>query len=271
MLQAQCRTRGVEYRFTLVTNGALLTPEIVESLRPLGLASAKVTLDGPPELHDRSRPSRSGGGTFALLISNLRACAGLLPIAIAGNYTEGTWREFPALLDRLVDEGLGPDRVARVHFGPVLPGTRSCAGTSPATDVWLAEAAVALRKACMDRGFRVSRIAPNPCMADLEDAFAVGWDGRLYKCPAAVGREGFAVGDLWTGPSPHRSTYGGARWEARSECRECLYLPLCFGGCRYAALQRHGTMGAVECGKPFWDAALEPLVLEDARRLRRTC
>ena len=58
-LKASAEAIGVEYRFALVTNGSLLKRRLVERLAPLGLQSAKVTLDGPAEVHDQYRPFKS--------------------------------------------------------------------------------------------------------------------------------------------------------------------------------------------------------------------
>ena len=48
--------QGGELSIDLVTNGSLLTPQVVESLNHWGLDGVKVTLDGPPENHNHFRP-----------------------------------------------------------------------------------------------------------------------------------------------------------------------------------------------------------------------
>ena len=50
--------RGVEMRTNAITNGLLLTPEVVDRLEPFGLDGFKITLDGDPQTHDRMRPLR---------------------------------------------------------------------------------------------------------------------------------------------------------------------------------------------------------------------
>lgn len=257
-LQAGAAARGAHFRFTLVTNGSLLTRRTVDSLGPLGLASAKVTLDGPPHVHDRSRPLRSGRGSFQAILRNLKEVAGIVPLGVGANYTAEAWRELPRLLDRLAAEGLGPERIARVHFAPVMQ-TGACAGCATPSEPWLPEAATVLRGEALRRGYRVPPLAPTPCMVDLDDAFAVGWDGRLWKCPGLVGREGFACGDLWAGPGP-AAPYRPGRWRDEPACRACPYLPLCFGGCRCLQFHREATLAGVDCQRPFWEAALPALV-----------
>ena len=63
----------IEYGAHMTTNGALLHPQLAERLVELGVREYQISLDGPPELHDRSRIKKNGGGTFAQIWSNLLA------------------------------------------------------------------------------------------------------------------------------------------------------------------------------------------------------
>lgn len=56
------------------TNGSLLTPERITTLYSRGLRRLQLTLDGPPEIHDRRRPMASGRGTFQRVLDNLIEC-----------------------------------------------------------------------------------------------------------------------------------------------------------------------------------------------------
>ena len=63
-LHAACASRGVELLINIITNGLLLSREMVERLNPLGLNGIKITLDGDRDAHNRVRPLRGGQGTF---------------------------------------------------------------------------------------------------------------------------------------------------------------------------------------------------------------
>jgi uncharacterized protein len=173
-------------------------------------------------------------------------------------------------LDRFQASELGPGRLAQVRFEPVIQindrfgHPEFSAGCSTANEPWVVEASLSLREEVLRRGFKTSKIQPTPCMADLDDAFTVHWDGALYKCLALIGRAEFAAGDVWSGPRDHRAAYGGERWKAEAQCQACAYLPLCFGGCRHLRFQREGTPEGVECRRPFLEAALGTLVRQEA-------
>ncbi len=269
-LKSLVEERGGRFHCTLVTNGSLLTPEIVDELNPLGLMGVRVTLDGPQEIHDRFRPFRSGQGSYEAIVTNLKRCAGRTRIGLAGTYTRDNYRRFPELLDDLSGRGLGPDVVGPIQFSPVMRTTdefappESCVGCASVNEEWVAEATVFLREEVLKRGYRPPKIAPIACMVDLEYAFTVHYDGTLTKCPALVGHEEFVAGDLREGFQDYRERFALDRLHTAAACRECEYLPLCLGGCRYMKYQREGRMG-VECQRRFLDRTLGPILIQEAR------
>ncbi len=265
-------SRGIAFRFGMVTNGSLLAPKTVDALVPLGLTGVQVTLDGPAHLHDRTRPFLSGAGSFQTIIDNLKAVADRIRITVSGNYGPDAWPEFIPLLDLLTAEGLGPDRIAAIRFGPIMQQAGdvagACASGCRAVDApRLADAAIRLREAALQRGFRMPRPAPLHCMVEINHALVVDWDGRLYKCPAFIGRPRFAVGDLNSGPRPP-DAYRPGRWKT-DECLVCPYLPQCFGGCRHLSYVAHGHLGRIDCARSWFDAVLPEMVRQDLRYGKR--
>jgi uncharacterized protein len=67
-----CTERGIQPGVSLITNGLLLTPEVVDRLVACGLYGIKITLDGDRETHNRMRPLRGRQGTFDKIIDNVR-------------------------------------------------------------------------------------------------------------------------------------------------------------------------------------------------------
>ncbi len=74
-LQQLARDNDVHYVSHMTTNGYLLTPEIAEQLLAWDVRKFQITLDGLPENHDCSRPTRDGKPTFATIHANLRDLA----------------------------------------------------------------------------------------------------------------------------------------------------------------------------------------------------
>ena len=117
-VHAAATPRGVRVALSIITNGLLLTPEVVDRLLPYGLRGVKVTLDGDKAAHDHMRPLRGGQGTFDKIVANLRAVAGKCSISIGGNFNADNADSFPALLDFLArQEFASADRQGRLQAG----------------------------------------------------------------------------------------------------------------------------------------------------------
>lgn len=261
--------KGLPYSFTLVTNGTLLTRTVAQELKSLGLKSAKVTLDGPREVHDRSRPYASGkGSSFDAIVRNIKEVWELVDLQIGGNFTRENYREFPLLLDHLISVGITPEKIRAVTFnqvtgrvgGPAVPDFSSACNCID--EKWLFEATLYLRDEILKRGFNTPKLGMAGCMVEFQNDLVVNLDGAIYKCPAFVGRDGFAVGDLQSGVAKSGAAYNLDVWK-KPECLECAYLPQCYGGCRFLKYVRDGKIDDVDCWEPFLDAVLEGCIRQD--------
>jgi len=105
-LAVWCEQNKIEFEFTIITNGSLLTPEIVEELKPLGLSSVRITLDGTKNIHDKRRPLKGGEGSFDLIIKNIKSLIGKIKIEINGNYDEENYENLFRLLDYLKQKNI---------------------------------------------------------------------------------------------------------------------------------------------------------------------
>lgn len=269
--RAYTQSRGASYRFTLVTNGSLFKRKTAEELFDLGLESVKITLDGPAETHNRSRPYKSGAPSFDHIIGNILDAWDIVKIGIGGNFERHNYRKFVPLLDYLEEVGLTPDRIAWVKFDPVTKPPDD--GFSPAgykggcasiNEPWILDAEAFLREEILKRGYRTQKVQPVTCIVEMKDSYVVNFDGVIYKCPAFIGRKGYEAGDVENGVTDYTASYKIGYWK-NEECAECDYLPLCFGGCRYMSFLRNGNLDALDCRKAYLDAALETLIKQEIK------
>jgi len=267
-LLAAARAKGCTFTFTLTTNGTLLTRKVVEELLPLGLTGAVLTLDGPAEIHDQQRPFVSGKGSFAAIVANIKETFDLLDLQVGGNFSRDNYREFPRMLDHLLDEGLEPEKLGMVKFEPIVPksgktvGPDSHSGCISGSEPWVIEAAVYLRGETLKRGFASFKPTMAACVIEFENNLVVNYDGSLYKCPAFMGWPELSVGTLESGVRDYSVSHNLAVWQ-NDECLDCAYLPLCFGGCRLNPLLKNGSIDELDCRRGFYDVALEQFILQD--------
>ncbi|WDN90389.1 uncharacterized protein BuS5_03360 [Desulfosarcina sp. BuS5] len=263
--------QGVSFCSGMVTNGSLFTRKKAEELVKLGLQNIKITIDGPPEIHNKSRPFKSGAKSFDIIIDNIKKTCDIVKISIGGNYRQDNYKKFVMLLDYLLEEGLGPDKIHSVKFDPIMDlpsdsgrriGLKNECGSC--NEPWVINADSFLREEILKRGWFTPKPAPMACMIESKDSYVVNFDGKIYKCPTLNGKKEFEVGDLENGIKDYTDSYNLGLWKD-SECLECRYLPLCFGGCRYMTFLKDGNVKNKDCKKKFFDAALETMLLQDIK------
>jgi uncharacterized protein len=297
-LHAASTARGTEILINIITNGLLLSREMVERLNPLGLNGIKITLDGDRDAHNRSRPLRGGQGTFDKIIANTRAVADLTRMAVGGNFEVDTADSYPALLDFLAEQDFAP-RLSKVTFKPVIReknaqargvipltvvGTDSKPLDKPLNGACMTSAGTGVSRVCdscnfvddkmaflreetKKRGFSTADgVHMGPCEIHKEHAHTIGPDGSLFACPGFAGEALQSTGHIDGRREDYRSQALRnfetlAAWE---QCHDCAFIPVCAGGCTVAAHNELGDMHAPNCHKPSFEAGVLSLARDAA-------
>lgn len=74
-IQTYCNANTINFSTSLITNGTLVTHEIIDNLIRYNCKTVQITLDGVKEIHDKRRMYKSGEGSFELIIENLKLIA----------------------------------------------------------------------------------------------------------------------------------------------------------------------------------------------------
>ena len=253
-----CLGQGIDYSFSIVTNGTLLTPSIVSRLKEVGLSGLRVSIAGPEAIHDSLRPSRTNGKTYRRILENLEAVSGKIPITIETQYDSGSedYLRLPEMMDDFQAAGIKVDTIC---FTPIIPRrneSRFKSGTGN-PQIWLS-----LMREAHGRGYRQFAEPPvNACMADFTSRMVFDTDGTLIPCVSLQGGE-MAYGNVWKGIDfvAHSQLL---RRDFPSEClNECEILPVCMGGCRFNRLARNEDFNGVDCQKPVLRMSLDEYVRE---------
>ena len=246
------RRRGVAVGFSVTTNGTLLTADDGEFFERHGFA-VTVSLDGVGAAHDRQRPYKGGGGSFARVLAN----AG--PLLLRQRRMQVSARvtvtprnlDLPRTLDGLI--GLG---FHSVGFSPMLasPTGRDQMGAGDLgvmLDQMTACGRAFERKVEAGERYPFSNLVtalaeihkgthrPYPCGAG-GGYFGVSADGDLAACHRFVGDPAGAMGTVAAGVDPARQAawLTGRHVHTQSPCRECWARYLCGGGCHHEVLRR---------------------------------
>jgi len=280
--------RGLPMGISIITNGLLLTPEVVDRLKPFGLRSVKITLDGDRDAHNRMRPLRGGQGTFDRIIENIRRIAGRVRIAIGGNFDESSVDSYPDLLKFLSEQDFA-DKLSKVNFKPVVrtqPQPQTVKGMLSLTPVssdgkplggtcmtavgtgggstcdscsFLDEKTEYLRQETKRHGFPTPDGVHNgPCHVHHGNAHTIGPEGSIYACPGFTGDLGLSTGHI-DGRSDARLENARRQFDRLSPwkaCGDCAFIPVCAGGCVTASHTQLGDMNLPTCHKPAFESAL---------------
>ena len=242
---ARSADHAVRYDANIVTNGYLLDERTCTELRERRVTNVQVTINGPQDVHDRMRPRAGGGGSFRQIIDNLHHAVQHFNVSVRVNLDLNNVGRVEELLRILADEGFSgklstyPAQIVGVSDGTGRPSSTYGAPCFSSREF----ATAALQFAEMAASYGLAPIAlPRPtgapCTAVRENELVVGSKGELYKCWMSVGNRLEEIGNI-----RNYSVLNGRlrKWLDYDplndpECRACIALPVCMGGCAHHAM-----------------------------------
>lgn len=243
-LIALAEKMGCDYNASIITNGYLLNQATVDLLAAAKVERAQVTIDGLGPTHDATRHLAGGGGTFERIIENLRTTKIPFKVLIRHNVHEGNRHEMDelsAFIGQLAEESGNtlsyyPAPVSGSEVADERGTQVGLLCTSDQSDVSVRQEANRFRSG---RG--------HYCGAHSLWSLGIDDKGNLYKCWEAVDKPQISYGTAhdWDPKRPFE-TAGNldnltmylttACPVPDDECRECVWLPLCAGGCPHRRL-----------------------------------
>ena len=231
--------KGVEYYAGIITNGYLLDQEKADMLSRVKVNSYQVTLDGIGPAHDATRHLAGGGPTFERITDNLRTVKISGRVGIRHNVHEANKDEIEQL--KAFVQSIAEESGNNIKYYPALVSGNDASHErqsnvnllcgSDSVDVGILQD---LKKFGPGRG--------NYCMAHNLWSIGIDEKGRLQKCWEDVDKPEHSFGHakrwdlknpLGTADDPDKLTVylnsAGALYDP--ECRECIWLPECRGGC----------------------------------------
>jgi uncharacterized protein len=241
----RCNRANVAYSAGIVTNGYLLDEEMCVALRDHQVTSTQVTIDGPPDIHDRMRPLASGKGSFWRIMDNLNHAVDYLQVTIRVNLDTRNFDRTEELFQIMVDRGLAgklsvyPAQIVGVDSGVASPSATYSGCCFKNKE--FAEAELRFNRMAVKYGFsRHSLPEPvgAPCTAVRANELVVGSKGELYKCWESVGNKLEVIGDIRDYADPAGRMQKWLKYDpfTNDECRSCIALPVCMGGCAAHAM-----------------------------------
>ncbi len=247
--------------FNIITNGSLLTDEIISFLDNERI-DLLISFDGPPEYQNRQRPFKNGRGSYDRVHANIQKLRAVFP-DLRGRATV-----YGDAVPFRIKEGMeqaGFTHCAVIKASPAILGARSAdmpsddgygeqelerlkAYDREQTDQLLA--AIRERKINKDCPPRLLPIIAG--IGSAEKRFygcgvgktmaAVSVTGDVYPCPCFVGQKELCMGNIADYNAGALNDYHRAAVDHQPECRSCWARYYCGGGCFYDNKARTGDM-----------------------------
>lgn len=254
--RSQEKEHNKKFRFTLTTNGMLLTDEVMEFANK-EMANVVLSVDGRKEVHDFMRPTRNGKGSYDLIIDKFKKMAELRNQT--NYYVRGTFThynlDFSKDVLHLADLGfkqISAEPVVAPDTQPYAIKEEDLPKLFEEYDL-LAQEMIEREKA--GKGFNFFHfmidLTGGPCLykrlsgcGSGTEYLAVSPGGDLYPCHQFVGMEEFKLGNVDTGIEKKElvDEFKLCNVYAKDKCKDCFARFYCSGGCAANAYNFHGNL-----------------------------
>ncbi|MDO5015111.1 MAG: thioether cross-link-forming SCIFF peptide maturase [Clostridia bacterium] len=275
------KEKNKNFRFTLTTNGVLLTDEIIDYLNE-NMYNVVLSLDGRPEIHNHFRKNANGRGSYDISVKNFKK---LVEKRKGKNYyIRGTFTHLnPDFLNDIKHMvNLGFDKLS---MEPVVSEKDyAYALTDKDKKIVLQNyeelANYMLKQEKLGKKLEFYHynidLKNGPCLQKRlkgcgsgSEYFAVTPNGDLYPCHQFVSDKDFKMGNIWSGidNSKKYDDFLTNDLSKKKECEDCFAKLYCAGGC--AANAYHSTKdinGIYEDGCDLFKKRIESAIMMQVDR-----
>ena len=243
---------------TVNTNGILLDEEIIEQSKKSGAVVA-ISIDGPQEIHDQMRifPSRRGSFEGVMRAYNLTKSIGAktgICVTVDKHNLYQLQEVVHWISDNLNGKGMGFNIL-------IESGKAETEKEYQRYSQIVAEQLIECFKIARDKGIYEDRMMRRvKCFVEKEPVLSdcggcglqvvISPDGKIGVCQAFCGSKEYFVSESFETFEPENHSFW-KEWRSRSpfsipECKSCIALGNCGGGCPYSAYKRKGTIWALD-------------------------
>lgn len=236
------KKEGIEYNAAIVTNGYYLSRDIAKKLVDFSARSVQITLDGPPEIHNKRRRMPNGEDTFYKIVNNIVEACNIIPIVIRINVDKTNIKFVNKIIDVFIEKNV--DKKILFYLAPVDEINDNGVIKECMSDQDFSKYQMNFIKRNKQLGIDVYHLpecSPGNCGAVSANSFVIDPLGDLYKCWDEIGIISKKCGSIFneetiTGRYIEWVNYPFIYYK---ECKECEYLPICLCGCPYHNIEKN--------------------------------
>lgn len=243
--------------FAINTNATLLTDEITGFIKDEEL-NTLISFDGPPEIQDKQRPFKDGGGSWAVVRANIQRLLAVCPHTTARATAYGD-ADPSRIKGGLKQAGFHSYLVMKAS--PVIPAAPESLETLHVKDEEISRRMIGYQDQEWDEFLRAVRsrnaepgvtgrmLLPIILGRKLHFGCAIGKSmaaisvsGDVYPCHRFVGQVDMKMGHIADYKVTGLNDYHRNSVRALPKCSGCWARHLCGGGCFYDNKARTGDM-----------------------------
>ena len=250
------KEKNKNFRFTITTNGTLLTDEILDYVNK-EMGNIVLSIDGRKEVNDFMRPRKGGQGCYDDIVPKFLKVAESrhqLRYFVRGTFTHNNL-DFSEDVKHLADLGFKQISVEPVVARPEDWYALKDEDIPKLCDEYDKLARFYLERQEEGRGFNFFHfnidLEGGPCVAKRLSGCGSGCEylgvtpwGDLYPCHQFVGNEDFIMGNVYDGITRKdiQEMFKKSNVYSRPECENCFARYYCSGGCAANAYNFNGDI-----------------------------
>lgn len=236
---------NIKFSSSLITNGYLLDKEKIEQLSSLNINTIQISIDGDSNIHNRSRPHIANGDSYEKIMENLQHLHDYLMqnnvkinVGIRYHVDKNNINCFSGIANLVTDKFplfiLYPSMVQDNIGNDKYTKTKSALNQQEYIDF--------LKDNCGQARNIYIQTFPEcmlgtGCIAAMSNGYVIGSCGELYLCWEDVGNSDKIIGNITKGFVNINKIHEKAKFISGNDptldtkCKNCLFLPVCGGGC----------------------------------------
>ena len=256
--------KNIKITTKIVTNGYLLSEQIINKLLAYNLVEVQITLDGLAPIHDKQRPLNNGKGTFDAIFGNLLKFSRLykqIRFLCRMSFDHFNYSHVPELLNYIHNND--QDHYIKPYFAHITQTFSQknspdsfCSQNVFSDDSDLAKCYSFLWKEAYKLGYNIpSFFTLGPCMFFSSHGFVIAPNGEIYKCLDMVGVPKQIVGYV-SKPIHYKDLYYNIVLDEQVKfClnTDCPYVPICGNGCVLESWLKYNKYNKICCKRQFLD------------------
>lgn len=243
-----CTQNNLFFSSSIITNGYLLTNEILNKLKECKVTFMQVTVDGTEEYHNKRRPLKDGKPTFKTIINNLSKLKDNLieKTSLRVNVDTTNHAKVEDIINILKEKKL-EDKVSP-YIGLVCNSNDCYLTEKCMSNEEYSRAVMSFEdKLKKETKFNELRTYPvrvaNSCGSDSINTYVVDSNGDLYKCWDDIGNKKTSIGNVNNLDciEANETFLDYMLYDPTEDdkCKECKYLPICMGGCPFKRINNN--------------------------------